>query len=173
MAKLRKMMGELDDPAIIGLMALIETQSKETLSKWAIDYVKAHYLSIYENLTNDNTLSEAIKICESYLANETKLADVKLVIKQARAVAQSCKDPIAQASARAISTAMGVITTPTNGLGFTFYGACCMAYHQAGLKEEQEVYNQIASKELMNIYESLKDVAIENEPHPVKIKWNC
>ncbi len=35
MAKLRKMLGRADDPQIIQLMRLIETQSKTTLAAWA------------------------------------------------------------------------------------------------------------------------------------------
>ena len=35
MAKLRKMLGSMEDPVVTGLMALIETQSKATLARWA------------------------------------------------------------------------------------------------------------------------------------------
>ena len=48
MAKLRKMLGSLDDPSVAALMRLIETQSRETLAKWAADYTETHYLPVYE-----------------------------------------------------------------------------------------------------------------------------
>lgn len=173
MAKLRKMMGELDDPAIIELMALMQTQSKETLSQWAYEYVKENYLPLYVEITNDDTLTDLMAVCAQYLAKEIKISEVKLAIKEARAIAQKCQIPVAQAFARAISTAMATITTPTNALGFCFYGACGMAYYQAGLEEDKDTYNQLASQELVHILESLKKVAISNEAHPVNIKWNC
>ena len=40
MAKLRKMLGSLDDPNIVSLMSLIETQSKNIIVKWCNEYVK-------------------------------------------------------------------------------------------------------------------------------------
>lgn len=173
MAKLRKMMGELDDPAIIELMALIQTQSKETLSKWTYEYVKENYLPLYLEITNDDTLVDLMGVCAQYLAKEIKISEVKLAIKEARSIAQKCQMPVAQAFARAISTAMATITTPTNALGFCFYGACGMAYFQAGIDQDKSTYDQLASQELVRILESLKKVAISNEAHPVNIKWNC
>lgn len=173
MAKLRKMMGELDDPAIIELMALIQTQSKETLSKWTYEYVKENYLPLYLEITNDDTLVDVMRVCAQYLAKEIKISEVKLAIKEARSIAQKCQMPVAQAFARAISTAMATITTPTNALGFCFYGACGMAYFQVGINQDKSTYDQLASQELAHILESLKKVAISNEAHPVNIKWNC
>lgn len=38
MAKLRKMLGSADSPYIVSLMRLIETQSKETIAGWCLDY---------------------------------------------------------------------------------------------------------------------------------------
>lgn len=173
MAKLRKMMGEIDDSAIIELMALIQTQSKETLSKWTYEYVKENYLPLYSEITNDDTLADLMGVCAQYLAEEIKISEVKPAIKEARAIAQKCQIPVAQAFARAISTAMATITTPTNALGFSFYGACGMAYYQVGLDQDKDTYDQLASQELVQILESLKKAAISNEAHPVNIKWNC
>lgn len=48
MAKLRKMLGSLEDPNIVSLMSLIETQSKTTLANWAITYAEDNFLKIYE-----------------------------------------------------------------------------------------------------------------------------
>lgn len=42
MAKLRKMLGDINDPSVVELMQVMETQSKTTLARWAIDYVKEH-----------------------------------------------------------------------------------------------------------------------------------
>ena len=48
MAKLRKMLGDINQPEIVRLMRMIETQSKETLAKWAVDCAEERYLDIYE-----------------------------------------------------------------------------------------------------------------------------
>ena len=54
MAKLRKMLGSLDDPNIVSLMSLIETQSKITLANWAITYAEDNFLNIYEKNYSDD-----------------------------------------------------------------------------------------------------------------------
>ena len=46
MPKLRKMLGSADHPTVQKLMRLIETQNKQTLAAWAVDYVAAHDLPI-------------------------------------------------------------------------------------------------------------------------------
>lgn len=43
MAKLRKMLGRVDEPNIVELMAVIETQSRETLSAWALDWAESPF----------------------------------------------------------------------------------------------------------------------------------
>ena len=63
--------------------------------------------------------------------------------------------------------------TPTNALGFTFYGAAAAAYDQAGTEESPEIYDALAEKELAAILASLQSAAVENEPNPVKVDWNC
>lgn len=50
MAKLRKMLGSPDSPYIISLMRLIETQSKHTISCWAVSYAQQVMLPIYEKI---------------------------------------------------------------------------------------------------------------------------
>lgn len=36
--KLRKMLGKVDDPSVVAMMSVIETQSVQTLAAWATDY---------------------------------------------------------------------------------------------------------------------------------------
>lgn len=38
MVKLRKMLGKVDDPSVVAMMSVIETQSVQTLAAWATDY---------------------------------------------------------------------------------------------------------------------------------------
>ncbi|NLT15915.1 MAG: hypothetical protein GXY05_16445, partial [Clostridiales bacterium] len=44
MAKLRKLLGSAEAPAIVSLMRLIETQSKATIANWCIAYTQKHIL---------------------------------------------------------------------------------------------------------------------------------
>ena len=48
MAKLRKMLGRADDPEVVALMRLIETQSRRTLACFAADYARENWLPVYE-----------------------------------------------------------------------------------------------------------------------------
>lgn len=175
MAKLRKMLGNIEEPAIIEIMKIIETQNKQTLAGWACSYVKKHYLPIYETACpEDKRLHNAVLAVEKHLNGSLTLKELNPIVKEAMQAAREIEaDPVAQAAARAVSTACGVIKTPTNALGFAFYGAAASAYSQAGLSETPEVYDTLAAKELTNILESLKAVAVADEPNPVRIKWNC
>lgn len=175
MAKLRKMLGSVDSPHITALMRMIETQSKQTLALWAVNYTQNNYLDIYEKAySNDKRLNELCKAVHSHLEGSLKLAELKALLKQARLLAAEAEaDPTAQAAARAVSTACGVITTPTNALGFAFYGAAAFAYSRAGLSASAEEYDALADEELSKIALSLKSCLVENEPNPVKVNWNC
>lgn len=175
MPKLRKMLGEIDSQECIDLMRLLETQSATTLAKWAVSYAKETYLPIYQTngAAEDSCLDGVIANCEKYLASEMKLAELKPSLKEAREFAAKVQGEVAQAAARAVSTACATIQTPTNALGYLFYGAAAVAYNEAGLEESAEVYDVLASKELRKAWEVLKTVAVKKEPNPAKINWNC
>lgn len=174
MAKLRKMLGDVNSKECVDMMRLIETQSKATLSAWAIDFAKKEYLPIYEKEGGSARLSEIISACESYLKGEMKSAEIKPQIKEGQLIARDVTDnPVLQAAARAISTACAVIVTPTNALGFLFYGAAAFAYSEKGLNEAPSVYDEIAPAEFKKAHEGLSKVAVKDEKNPAKINWNC
>ncbi len=175
MAKLKKMLGNIDSQECIALMHLIETQSKSTLATWAIDYAKNNYLRIYEAVRSDDSrLHSAVLACEAYLNGSKQLKEIKPILKEAAQIARDTTDhPVAQAAARAVSTACAAVQTPTNALGFLFYGAAAVAYSTAGLEQTQQVYDQLASAELRKAFDSLQRVSVPEEPHPAKIRWNC
>lgn len=175
MPKLRKMLGDVNSAECISLMKLIETQSKSTLAAWAVGYVKENYLGIYEAAyPEDHRLRDAVSACEECLTGAKKLSEIKPVLKEAAQSARDAADhPVGQAAARAVSTACGILQTPTNALGFIFYGAAASAYSQAGLDEKREVYDRLAENEFKKVYASLKKAAVTDEPNPVKVKWNC
>ena len=173
MAKLRKMLGNIYADECTALMRLIESQSKETLMKWAIAYAKENYLPIYEQCTQRLDMREIIETCEKYCAGECTLKACKETLRQAKEIAKGTNGEIAQASARAISTACATILTPTNAFGFLLYGAATRAYSEVGLLEHAEVYDTLASKELWNAYHALEKVAIKDEKNPVNCNWGC
>lgn len=175
MAKLRKMLGHVDEPAVEGLMRLIETQSKETLGRWAARYVRENYLPVFEKYGgSDHRLEKGLEAADQCANGTLTVKEAKVYWKEAgQAARELSEDPVIQAAARAISTACAVMQTPGNALGFAFYGAAVSAYSKSGLKETEEVYDRLATEELERILESLKAAAVEGEEKPVKVKWNC
>lgn len=175
MAKLRKMLGSIEDPHVIALMRGIETQSKLTLTKWAVSYAEAHFLEIYEKTyPNDLRLRGTIAALKEYISGTRKLNEVKPFLKESKQAAKEAEEnPTAQAAARAISVACAVVQTPTNALGFTFYGVAAVIYDRVGLSETAECYDALASEEFEKILSSLREAAVADEQNPVKISWNC
>ena len=88
MAKLRKMLGSPDSPYIISLMRLIETQSKHTISCWAVSYAQQVMLPIYEkSALKSECVRSALETAQAYLVKEKKLTEVKAAAKTTRIVA--------------------------------------------------------------------------------------
>lgn len=175
MAKLRRMLGNINDEIIVELMRVIETQSKETISLWAVNYVEQNILNIYEKESNsDLRLREVIISTKEYLRGNMKLKEIKEALRKVKTIPKEVEEnPVAQASARAILTACATIQTPTNALGFTFYSVAAIVYNQVGVKEKVETYDKLAVNEFVKVLESLQEVAIKNEVNPVKVSWNC
>lgn len=175
MAKLRKMLGSIQSEECVRLMGLIETQSRATLAAWAVEFAANRYLPLWKAACpEDGSLDAAVEACRAHLAGERKLAQVKPALKEAVQTARSLEDsPAAQAAARAVSTACGTVNTPTNALGFLFYGAAAVAYHEAGLMAEPAVYDELARREFRLACDSLREASVPDEPNPAKINWNC
>ena len=175
MAKLRKTQGRIDEPNVVALMRLIETQSVQTLAGWACEYAKQRYLPLLQKSQMDSSVQEqALAAVEDYLRGQLSLAKIKPQLKAASQAAAAIKDqPMEQAAARAIAVACAVAQTPTNALGFLFYGAAAAAYDQLGLAQKQDSYDQAATQELAMALQSLQECAVEHEENPVKIDWNC
>lgn len=173
--KLRKMLCDINSQECKDMMSLIETQSKTTLATWAVVYAEENYETIYETkCPQDIRLRNIIHVCKRHLNGEIKLAELKPFLQEAKEIARdAADDPVTQAAARAVSTACAAIQTPTNTLGFLFYGAAAVAYNTAGLTETSEVYDNLALTEFRKAYESLKAAAVPDEPKPAKIKWGC
>ena len=173
MAALRKMLGSLEDPSVIELMRLMETQSKETLAAWAADYVRTHVLPVLADC-GDERPKAAIDAVEACLRGERTLKEIKPALTGARTAAKELTaTPIVQAAARSIGTAAAVLLTPTNALGWTFYNAAVYAFMTAGVDSSREEQDRLASEEMQRVLASLMDAAIPDEPNPAKLDWGC
>ena len=176
MPKLRKMLGKADSPYIVSLMRLIETQSKATITHWCIDYCEEHILPIYEEAyPGDNRPRSALDAARDWMAGKVKLPEVKnIILHECHAAARENEEnPAVQAAARACGQAAACFHTPTHSLGLAFYGAAAIAYSRVGLDQPPEVYDRIAAEECAKMEAALRAVAVENEPNPAKINWNC
>lgn len=170
MAKLRKTLGSPTEPAVISLMEGMEGKSKETLTTWAMAYVTEKYLPLVAETPLFSELLEKTKDC---ITGNLPLKEWKGLLSEARKASAAEKEPVREAAARAIVTACGTWQTPTNALGFCFYGAAAMAYHQAGTAETKETYDILATKELEQILASLKQVKTAPDEQAAKLQWNC
>lgn len=170
MAKLRKTLGSPTEPAVVALMEGMEGKSKEALTTWAMAYVTEKYLPLVAETPLFSELLEKTKDC---MTGNLPLKDWKALLAEARKASAAEKEPVREAAARAIVTACGTWQTPTNALGFCFYGAAAMAYHQAGTAETKETYDMLATKELEQILASLKQVKTAPDEQATKLQWNC
>ena len=169
MPKLRKMLGDARHPTVLSLMRLMETQSHETLVRWATACVRERYLPLAE----DARLFAALAAAEGWLKGELSLKAAQAPLREARQAAGAEADPVRQAAARAIATACAAIRTPTSALGFVFYGAAAAAYRQAGLDASKDVYDALADAELEALLFALQETAVADEPCPVPPDWSC
>lgn len=170
MAKLRKTLGSPTEPTVISLMEGMEGKSKEALTTWAMDYVAEKYLPLVAEVPLFSELLEKTKDC---MVSNLPLKEWKGLLSEARKASAAEKEPVREAAARAIVTACGTWQTPTNALGFCFYGAAAMAYHQAGTAETKETYDMLATKELEQILASLMQVKTAPNEQAAKLQWNC
>ena len=174
--KPRKMLGAADSPYIILLMRLIETQSKSTIAKWCMDYCEAHVLPIFEkHCPGDGRPRMAIDASRDWFDGKKKLQEVKsIILNECHAAARDLDDnPAAQAAARACGQASACFHTPTHSLGLAFYGCAAIAYDKYGIDENPEFYDGVAAEECSKMETALRAVAVEQEPNPAKLKWNC
>jgi hypothetical protein len=174
--KLRKMLGDVNAPSVIALMNLIDAQSKDTIRKWCLDYAETKILPIFEkHCPSDERPRAAIDAAREYINGKVKFPVVKnIILNECHAAARELDDhPIAQAAARAVGQGSAVVHTLTHSLGLYFYAAAAVAYDRVGLDATNEVYAEIAEEVCLDYTAALRAFAVENEPSPAKLKWNC
>lgn len=176
MRKLRKMLGKYNDEHIIELMNLIETQSKETITTWCLNYAEKEILPIYKKYyPNDERPKMALDASRDWFKGLKKLPEVKDIILNEchRAAREAETNPAAQAAARTLGQAAACFHTPTHSLGLAFYGGAAIAYERLGLEATVEQYEEVAKEEVLKMTKALKEVSVDDEPNKAKINWNC
>jgi hypothetical protein len=175
MPKLRKTLCGINEPVIQILMKQIESQSKNTIATWALNYAEANMLPIYEKAyPQDNRLRLAIAAARDWLTGKIKLPIAKPVILECHAAAREAEGiPAAQAAARAVAQCASSIHSAAHSLSLAFYGTTAVAYDTLGLSKTDKEYNDFAVKIAEDMLAALISVSVENEPNPAKINWNC
>ena len=174
MQKLRKTLGNFDDPEILSLARLAETQSKRTLCLWSMHYAQEHLLPIYEQaFPNDPRPHNALLNSRGWLEGHVKYIDAKETNNGAHnAATEAAGNPAAQAAARAIAHASLTIHVSAHCMGIAFYGAAAIAYDKLGPNVTLEENLTVARQSWAEMEADLRNIAIENEPVPAKLNWD-
>ena len=185
--KLRKMLGCSTDNQMLPLMSLIETQSLPTLMNWANTYIKEVLLPIWNTgMKDDDRPARAHEAAEAYaraLAQGSALrgpkADLAAAVRGARDAAKDASvlgtpvGVVCEAAAKAIATGSAIASTATNALGWTFYAAAAVAYHQLGCQESPLAYDAAAHDVQSDLLARLKALAVPDDPDHVRVVWHC
>ena len=174
--KLRKTLGDVNASSVVALRELIDTQSKDTIRKWCLDYAENKMLPIFEkHCPYDNRPRNAVNAARDYLEGKVKFPVVKdIILNECHAAARELdSNPAAQAAARAVGQGAAVVHALTHSLGLYFYAAAAVAYDRVGLSANDEVYAQIAEEICLEYTDALKAIAVNGEANPAKLKWNC
>lgn len=154
----RRMLMNVQAPAIVSLKALIQTQGKQTLANWCLDEAQEHLLPLWQQaFPKDGRPLEAICSARAWLRGEAKLPQVKPVILQAHAAAREAEgQPAAQAAARAIGQCASTIHSARHCLGLALYGALALAYARLGQDTPWEQLEQRALQECARMEMTLR-----------------
>lgn len=173
--KHRKMLNNWEAPYIQALVRQIETQSKSTLARWAVDYSEKVILPLWiKRQPSDERPRKALDAAKSWLAGEMKLPQAKPAILACHAAArEAADDPVAQAAARAIGQCASTIHSAQHCIGLALYGALAVAYDQLSAQAAWDDLGLCAAEECGRMLEALRAVSVTNEPNPAKLTWQC
>lgn len=175
MPKTKKMLSDWQAPYIQSLMKLIETQSKATLTNWAVDYAQGVLLPLWrKHFPDDPRPQNALGAARAWLAGDIKLPLAKTDILKCHGAARDAEGtPAAQAAARAIGQSASAIHSARHCIGLALYGALAVAYDKIGADAPWKQVEQCAADECVRMHNALRAVAVEHEPNPAKIDWKC
>ena len=175
MTKTRKMLSNWEAPYIQALVKQIETQSKATLTRWAIDYSEHFLLPIWNrHLPDDFRPQHALYGAKEWLEGKKKLPEVKPFILECHAAARDAEgNAAAQAAARAIGQSASTIHSARHCIGLPLYGALAIAYDMLGPGASWDELEQQAAAACGQMLASLETISVDHEPNPAKITWVC
>ncbi|MGI6642440.1 MAG: putative immunity protein [Bacillota bacterium] len=172
---MRKMLSDWHAPYIQSLVRLIETQSKETLARWAVDYAEREMLPLWrKHFPDDPRPEQALDAARQWLLGVVKLPQAKAAILECHAAARETgANPVAQAAARAIGQSASTIHSARHCIGLALYGAVAVAYDTLGSNVPWDLVEECAASECQRMLDALRKVAVDNEPNPARIRWTC
>ena len=176
MAKYIRMISNLDIPDIKALMDIIPTQSKVTLAGWAVDYAEEKLLPLWAKAyPGDSRPQAALTAAREMIAGKIKWNDgLYTAVKACVQAAKDVDDDItARIAARAIAQCCSTIHSGSHSIGIAFYGALAVAYDALGAGAPRAALEEYAAGECAKMEARLRAIAVEDEPNPVNIKWNC
>ncbi len=173
--KYRKMLSDWEAPYIQALARQIETQSKETLARWAVDYAGRVILPLWDkHCPGDERPRNALNAAREWISGTISFPQAKPTILACHAAArESAANPVAQASARAIGQSASTIHSAQHCIGLALYGALAVAYDRLGIQARWSDLEQFAAGECGRMLEALLAVSVPDEPKPAKISWQC
>lgn len=156
-------------------MRVIETQSKETLANWAMDYSWEILLPLWKEYYPDDLRPQmALQAGHDWLEGIIKLPVAKKQILECHNAARDAEGvPVAQAAARAIAQSASTIHSARHCIGLLFYGALAISYAQLGTDASWLDLETFAADECRKMEEALSKIAIKEELNPAKINWFC
>ncbi|MBN2557974.1 MAG: hypothetical protein JXB33_04370 [Clostridia bacterium] len=168
MPKARKMLSDREAPYIQPLVNLIETQGKETLAMWAVEYAGRVMLPLWiKNYPDDLRPQNALNAARGWLSGSIKLPQAKPAILACHEAAREAgAKPAAQAAARAIGQCASTIHSARHCIGLAAYGALAVAYDRLGTDAPWVRIEQLAAKECKNMEAALRAIAVKNKPNP-------
>jgi len=158
MAKPRKMLSDWDAPYIQPLLKSIETQSKEIIVAWAVDYAQKSLLPLWNKYgqSEDPRPQNALFAAKQWLSGSIKLPQAKAaILKCHEAARESEGNPVAQGAARAVAQAASAIHSTRHGMGLAFYGALAVAYDQLGTDAPWSALENAAAEECRHMEAAL------------------
>lgn len=175
MAPARKMLSDWEAPYIQSLMKLIETQSKSTLARWAVDYSERVILPLWNKYRpEDLRPQQALSAAREWLTGTIRFPQAKPAILACHEAARETEgNPVAQAAARAIGQSASTIHSARHCIGLALYGALAIAYDQLGTDETWPQLQQRTAETCGQMEAALREIAVADEPNPAKISWKC
>lgn len=173
MAKVRKVLTDLDAPYLQPLLLRMETQSKETLARFAVDYAEGTLLPLWRRAGHGEDLrpGRALEAARQWLEGTVKFPQVKEAILACHGAARACEDDAAaMAAARAVGHAASTIHAPRHAVGLALYGALAVAYAALGTDAPWKDIEACAAEECLRMAKALDAVAVEHEGNPARIR---